>query len=98
MFSRRERLPRAAFSTLARAKRRSNEHFTTLSPLEGEGYAVVISKKTLPLSVDRHRLKRRVLGALERLPGRPKALVVYPKATAIALTPLKMAQALAELL
>ena len=98
MFSRRERLPRAAFSSLRSARRRGEVHFTALLP-QGEGYAVVISKKTLPKAVDRHRLKRRILGALRTLPSAlPRALIIYPKASAASRTTRELEEALTKLL
>ena len=100
MFSRWERLPRAAFSSLRSAKRRTNEHMTALLPAEGAGYAVVISKKTLPKAVDRHALKRKVLGALRQTPGLtlPPALILYPKASLTALSPAGLRASLKNLL
>ena len=45
-------------------------------------YAVVVSKKTAPLSVTRHRIKRRVLGALGKI-GPNYAVILYPRATVL---------------
>lgn len=58
----------------------SSPHFSVLIPEGVKGYAVVVSKKTAPLSVTRHRMKRRVLAAMRTL-TLPPALVVYPKAS-----------------
>jgi len=64
----------------------------------GRGYAIVIPKKVLRRAVDRHRLKRRVVGALRHPPLRlPPTAVVYPRASAANLTPLEMRAELATL-
>jgi ribonuclease P protein component len=79
VFSRRERLPRAAFPVaLKRGRRLSSPHFLLVVPEEGMGYAVVIPKKVVRLSVARHRLKRQVLEIL-RASALPKALIVFPR-------------------
>ncbi len=45
-------------------------------------YAVVVSKKTAPLSVTRHRIKRRVLGALGKIEPN-YAVILYPRASVL---------------
>lgn len=94
MFPKGKRLPRAAFAGLTRGKRFNSAHFSYALPHQGVGYAVVISKKAAPRSVDRHLMKRRVLAALRRLPALPPGLVIFPKASALTLT---SAEILAEL-
>lgn len=76
----RARLTKRAF--IARAPRAKSEYFTASFPRDERGYAVVILKKTLPRSVDRHRLRRRVLAALHALPT-PPAVIVFPRAAAL---------------
>ena len=48
-------------------------------PEVAEGYAVVIPKKVVRLSVTRHRLKRQILEILRTL-SLPKALIIFPRA------------------
>ncbi|MBU6321183.1 MAG: ribonuclease P protein component [Patescibacteria group bacterium] len=100
MFPRRERLPRAAFPPGGGARRLSSEHISAITAPQGRGIAVVISKKTLRRAVDRHLLKRRILGALRRPPAlkRPSALVLYPRASALTLAPAELRAELAALL
>ena len=79
MFSRRERLSRAAFPTaLSTGRRFSSTNFSVVLPKESRGYAVVVSKKVARLSVTRHLIKRRVLEALRTLPL-PSSIIVFPK-------------------
>ena len=85
MFPRRKRLPREFFPGALKSRRLSSEHFSVVFPQEASGYAVVIAKKAVRLSVERHRLKRRVLAALEKFPL-PPALIVFPKNSAAVLT------------
>ena len=61
---------------------------------------MVISKKTLPRAVDRHALKRRILGALRRppTPPFPSAIILYPKASALTLSATEVQAELEELL
>ena len=59
----------------------SSEHLSVIIPAEGRGYAVVVSKKAARLSVTRHRIKRRVFAALRTL-ELPRALIVFPRASA----------------
>ncbi len=86
MFPRSRRLSRTDFSrsSVSRGERRSSSHFSVVIPHEGQGYAVVISKKTVKLSVKRHLLKRRILSALRKL-DLPPSLIVYPKAGSLTL-------------
>jgi ribonuclease P protein component len=64
-------------------KRFASANFAyTLAP---SGYAVVVSKKVARLSVTRHKIKRRVLAALRTFPL-PSGLIVFPRASAAALT------------
>ena len=98
VFRRRERYPKEHFSAaLGLGRRLTSLHFSAVLPPEGQGYAVVVSKKVARLSVTRHRLKRVVLEALRTLPL-PKALIVFPKATAARLDTLHLHADLAALL
>lgn len=72
-------------------------HFSATALKEVKGYAVVVSKKVARLSVTRHRLKRRVLEALRALPL-PKALIIFPKASAAALSSQEIRKELTALL
>lgn len=98
MFPRTRRLSRSDFSGKGAlvGERRASPHFSALFPREKSGYAVVISKKTLKLSVARHRLKRRTLSALRKL-DLPPALVIYPKASALKLPFTALCEELAAL-
>lgn len=81
MFSRRERLSRSEFPTaLSLGRRISSPHFTIVIPKEGQGYAVIVSKKIARLSVTRHAMKRRVFAALRTL-SLPSSLIVFPKSS-----------------
>lgn len=81
MFSRRERLSRAAFPTaLTSGRRFSSANFSVVLPKESRGYAVIVSKKVARLSVTRHLIKRRVLEALRTLPL-PSSVIIFPKTT-----------------
>lgn len=52
-------------------------------PKEARGYAVIVPKKVVRLSVGRHLLKRRVLEALRALPfPLPPSLIVFPRRSA----------------
>lgn len=83
MFPRRERLKKEDFpSALKSGRRVSSAHFTAILPKDMKGYAVVVSKKTARLSVTRHRIKRRVLGALQRL-ALPPSVILYPRASTL---------------
>lgn len=84
MFSRRKRLQRSAFSSALAGRRYSSEHITAVFPEHTCGYAVIVSKKVARLSVTRHRIKRRVLGAL-RTCGQelPPALILFPRASVL---------------
>lgn len=85
VFPRKSRLSRATFPHGGRAPRLSSPHFTVLVPPTGHGYAVVIPKKTLRRAVDRHRLKRRVIEALQ-CPGTvalPPTLILFPTAATL---------------
>jgi large subunit ribosomal protein L34 len=87
VFSRRERLPRAQFSAaLKNGKRVSSPNFLVVIPEEVRGYAVVIPKKVVHLSVRRHQLKRRILEVLRAFSGTgnplPPALIIFPRSTA----------------
>ena len=87
MFPKAKRLSRADFgkqSSLV-GKRISSENFSATVPLGGSGYAVVVSKKVAKLAVGRHRIKRRVIAALQAH-TLPSALIVYPKASIQKLT------------
>lgn len=81
MFPRKDRLPRSSFQeALKTGHRLSSPHFLLLSPTGVRGYAVVIPKKVVRLSSERHRLKRQILEALRTLPL-PLALVVFPRSS-----------------
>lgn len=99
MFPRSRRLSRSDFSRPGfRAGRRfSSPHFSATLPGDGTGYAVVISKKTIRLSVKRHLLKRRILSALKKIPL-PPTLVIYPKTSALDLSFAELTSELATLL
>ncbi len=85
MFAKQKRLSRGDFEgVLKGGRRRSSPNFTVVSSLEMRGYAVVVSKKTARLSLTRHRLKRRVLGALKTLSiPLPSSLILYPRASVL---------------
>jgi len=95
MFPRGQRLPKAAFRIPGKRRASDNFSIALLAP-PARGYAVVVPKKTARLSVARHRLKRRIVAALRGLPL-PHALVVYPRASAAALTVGQMREELAAL-
>lgn len=61
-------------------RRFSSSHFLILAPLGVQGYAVVIPKKLIRLSSDRHRLKRQILEVLRTLPL-PVSLLVFPRSS-----------------
>jgi ribonuclease P protein component len=68
VFARKERLSRDSFPTaLSLGRRISSPNFSVAIPLQGSGYAVVVSKKVAKLSVTRHTVKRRVVGVLRSL-------------------------------
>lgn len=72
-------------------------HFTAIIPQKAKGYAVVVPKKIARLSVTRHRAKRRMLGILKTL-ALPKALILFPKPSALRLEHSHMRAELADLL
>lgn len=79
MFARSKRLSRAAFPAVLKKRRLVSPNFSAVCSLEDIGIAIVVSKKVAPLSVVRHRIKRRVTGALQTL-SVPHALILFPKA------------------
>lgn len=92
VFPNKKRFPRALFpSALKTGRRFSSPHLsiivpkTGIPPLSAQGYAVVIPKKIAHLSVERHKIKRRILEALRTLPltgqSLPPALIVFPKSS-----------------
>lgn len=82
MFPRQKRLSREEFPTVMKAGRRlSSLNFTATFSPETTGYAVVVSKKIVRLSVTRHRIKRRVLAILRTL-TLPPSLIIFPKSSA----------------
>jgi len=82
MFPRKSRLSRASFGVAASSKRRAaTPHFSLSASKEATGYAVVVSKKVAPRSVDRHAIKRRVLAILQA-ETLPPSLIVYARAGA----------------
>ncbi|HUY62609.1 MAG TPA: ribonuclease P protein component [Candidatus Paceibacterota bacterium] len=98
MFTRRKRLSRAALpNALARGKRFSTANFSAILPASAAGYAVIVPKKVARRAVDRHRIRRKTVEALRRLPL-PPALILFPR-SAVRLTPPRDIQTeLAELL
>jgi ribonuclease P protein component len=97
MFPRKNRLPRGDFKALPSGKRLSSPNFSLVVPREASGYAVVVPKAVLRLSVARHRVKRRVLAVLRKL-HLPSALVVFPKKSAASLSSAEMYEELRALL
>jgi ribonuclease P protein component len=86
MIRRARRLPRAGFTALKRAVRRSAPHLTlSVSPAPRGGLAVIIPKKAVGRSVDRHLLKRRILSLIAPYFMPHTAIVVHAKAGAAAL-------------
>ena len=86
MFPRRHRLKKDAFiAAHKRGDRVSTPNLSGIILQDREGFAVVVSKKTLKKAVDRHRAKRRVLSALRSLPSLPPGAVLFPKATVLTL-------------
>lgn len=100
MFPRRKRLPRAEFPSVVKNGRRiSSPNFSAIIPKDTSGYAVVVSKKTARLSVTRHRIKRRVLGALRQLTiSLPPSFILYPRASALDMEYDELRQELIKLL
>jgi ribonuclease P protein component len=97
MFSKEKRLQREDFPTVSSGRRRSSANFSVSASAQAQGYSVVIPKKVMVLSVDRHSLKRRVIGVLKDIPL-PASLVVYPKQSAKGLTHQEMKKELEELI
>ena len=98
MFKRRKRLSRAAFpEALRRGRRVASRHFSAVVPEHMEGYAVVVTKKSFRRSTARHRVKRRVLAALQSI-ALPPAAIVFPRAGAADLSYDELRQELKELL
>jgi ribonuclease P protein component len=79
VFARRNRLPRAAFSTVLKGRRISTTHFVAVISKEVRGYGVIVPKKVARLSVTRHRIRRRTLAALAALPLPKMGVVLFPK-------------------
>ena len=95
MFPKGKRLSRASFPLVAAGQRRAvTPHFSFSASREGQGYAVVVSKKVAKSSVARHRLKRRVLARLKDASLSP-SLIVYARAGAPALTPAELSAEIA---
>jgi len=87
VFPHRKRFPRALFPpALATGRRLLSPHFTVIIPKTGilpdgeQGYAVVIPKKIVKLSVTRHSIKRHIVEALRTL-SLPPALIVFLRAS-----------------
>lgn len=98
MFKKVDRLSRKSFpDALFKARRRSSEHFSAVFPRSGHGYAVVIPKKTVRLSVHRHQLKRRIYAILQEF-SLPQSLIVFPKASVMKLSYEAMREELAQLI
>lgn len=100
MFPRRKRITRSDFQSALKSGRRvSSPNFSATIPKNTIGYAVVVSKKTARLSVTRHRIKRRVLDALKKLPiVIPASVILYPRATVINMKYDELKQELIKLL
>lgn len=82
MLPRRLRISRAAFTNTGKEMRVVSPHFS-VSMREGTpGAAVIISKKVEKTSVGRHRLKRRVVAAIEHHLPLEAALFIYARAGA----------------
>lgn len=91
VFPRHARLTRHTFPQGGRITQLSTTHFRAIIP-PGRGYAIVIPKKVVRLAVDRHRLKRRIVGALPPPPPLPlpQACILYPLSGATNLSPQEM--------
>jgi ribonuclease P protein component len=99
MFPRKKRLARSDFSGsgFLRGTKRVGTHLSVLFPQEKNGYAVIISKKTVRSSVKRHLLKRRILAILTKASSLPPSIVVYPREKALHLRHTELSQELLEL-
>lgn len=75
----------------------SSVNFSATVSNKINGYSVVLSKKAAPLSVTRHKIKRRVINALKEL-SLPRAMVVYPRSAASKMTYQDIKTELKELL
>lgn len=99
MLPRAKRLSRADFGTTLQGKRAVSAHFSvTAAPSPEARAAAVVSKKVAKRSVDRHLLKRRILGAIapHLHPGR--SVIVYARAGSLALPYRALKDELSELL
>jgi ribonuclease P protein component len=61
-----------------------------------DGYAVIVPNKIARLSVTRHKIKRRVMEAIKTL-SLPRAMVIFPKSSAIKMEYKDMRDELARL-
>lgn len=80
VFPRRDRFSRTAFTlALKRGARFSSKHLSMVVFEGAHGYAVVIPKKVVRLSTDRHRLKRQILETLKKQSLPPSVIVFLKK-------------------
>lgn len=80
MLSRRLRLPRAGFDSLQGAFRATSVHFSlSYSKAPHAAAAAIVSKDVAKRSVDRHRLRRRILVVLRPFMNQSHILVVRAK-------------------
>lgn len=101
VFSQQKRLKKEEFpAALKSGKRFSFAHFNVFVPTTARGYAVVVPKKVSLLSSRRHRIKRRVLGALRTLSAVPllPSFILYPRASVLKMRYDELRAELAELL
>lgn len=99
MLPRRLRLSRTTFPKAGRGTRLSSLHFTLLyGPSSDGGCSVVISKKVAPRSVDRHRIKRKMLALMRPYCLSTRYLVAYAKKDARALSSRELRTELTDLL
>lgn len=91
----RSRLKEALFG---RGQRIQSDHFSAIVLSKTGGYTIVIPKKIARLSTTRHRLKRRVVGALQSLSPLPPSLILFPKASLQTLDHRHLVKELAALL
>ena len=98
---RKSRIPRARFAKI-RGKRAFFAFGSLVySPSSVFSGAVVVSKKSFPSSVVRHRVKRRVSATLEGLVRKNKikaAVIVYPNARILDATPVELKNSLEKAL
>ena len=83
MLSKRLRLPRSGFQAPKTAKRLISPHislvFYPALPKQA-GMAIVLPKKSVPTSVDRHRVKRRIFSIMQGWKQPGMAVIAYGRA------------------